>query len=128
MPGPKTHATDDVTLLAATTLTTAYASGWETGAVSVKGIDYLALKLDHAYTAATDVTVKMQNSPDGVANWRDCLRDSDGTAAVDESTFATGADAEFSLVWFVGPYNFVRFAAKGTSASGDTLAAAYSAK
>lgn len=112
---------------AAASLTTAYASGWATGAIRVKGLQWLALKLDLVQSAATTLEVKMENSPDGSTNWRDCYKDTSGTGALDETSVSVSGSISPTFVFYVGPYNWVRFAAKGTSASGDTLAADYSA-
>ena len=117
----RTQATDAAVALAVTTLATTYV--WATATLPCKGLEWIAAHLDIDYDGLTSIQVKMQ-SQDAGGLWHNVQRtDAYGLSALDEMTH-TSAAADESLVhlWFVGPFNQVRFLAKRTGGSSTDAA------
>lgn len=117
------------TMLIATTLTTAYAAGWESAVFDTRGLDELKLLLTLAGFDGTSLELKSLVAPDASASDQSpgaffTELASDGT--IDElqilAAVITSEGNQIALSFGVQQFNHVKIQAKRTGGAAGTLA------
>lgn len=112
---------------AATALTSAYASGWDSGTIDTRNFDQVRLLFAFVWNDATSIEFQLQFSSDEGTTWFTDHRVSSGTATRNEVTLAVTASLNFALAVDCKDYTHLRVQAKytGGSAGTDSLALSY---